>query len=63
MTHVAVTIIGQTIGVLAPYNPEFVTEAKRYSGKWKAPRWIFPVRNEVAVRELVERIYGKGGKS
>lgn len=60
---IKVTVSGGQIAVRSPYNTNFVAEARRLGGKWRAPDWVFDARNEAAVRAACRAAYGTDGIS
>lgn len=50
-----------TITVQGDYNQEFIDQARRLGGKWDAPKWVFDIREETAVRAASLECYGTDG--
>lgn len=50
-----------SVRVLSPYLQAFVADAKRIGGRWQAPAWVFDIRDEPRVRELLLKHYGTDG--
>lgn len=51
----------ETISVTSEYNSEFVDAARNLNGKWKAPAWVFDIRDEDDVRAACMKFYGEDG--
>jgi hypothetical protein len=56
-----ITLHGKTLAVTAAYNEDFIRRAKRLSGKWSNPSWVFPIEVEKDVRQLCLECYGDNG--
>lgn len=65
MTEIKVVTVGEKLHVRSPYNPEFPRKAKTLGGRWNAGHktWVFSVRDETRVRDLVRETYGTDGES
>jgi hypothetical protein len=55
---VALEPVSNTVGVVSPFNEEFISRARSLGGKWVNKRWEFPGRMEAAVRALCMEMYG-----
>lgn len=53
----------RTIGVVAPYNADFVQRAKMIRGRWDSAgkMWVFPIDCADVVRETLRAVYGEDG--
>lgn len=59
-----VTKENSKINVESPYNPEFISEAKKIGGRWNPSlmAWQFSATIESNVRELLVEVYGTDGQ-
>lgn len=55
---------GDKIMAITPYHPDLVKECRALNGKWQAGNsaWVFDVRDEDRVREMVAEVFGTDGK-
>jgi hypothetical protein len=60
--EVKVTVTDTSVRVLSPYNVGFVSGARRMSGKWSSPVWVFHRNDELRVRNLCKQVYGTDGE-
>lgn len=58
---ITITTASEKITVVAPYNAEFVSGAKRLNGRWSKPAWVFDARDADRVRALCVECYGTDG--
>lgn len=58
---VTISIEKEKLIVRSPYNTIFVTQAKKFGGKWSDPSWVFDVREETRIRDLCKMLYGTDG--
>lgn len=61
MNKINITTTTESIAVQAPYHATFVARARDLGGKWRAPSWVFDVRDENRIRELCRECYGTDG--
>lgn len=48
--------------VEAPYDPDFVREARAMGARWDGELWVFPAGTADKADRMVRRIYGREGK-
>jgi hypothetical protein len=58
----SITTTNTQISVASDYNAGFVSAAKDLGGKWRAPCWVFDIRDEDRVRALCVKYYGTDGR-
>lgn len=60
---VQIKIQNDNILVEAPYNTDFIAEARKLNGKWDGATkaWKFDIRDESRVREICLNVYGNDG--
>jgi hypothetical protein len=65
MSDIVVTLNDRTLSVDSPYNPEFVTAAKKLAGRWDGDKktWEFSKKVEPEVRAALIETYGADGSS
>ena len=63
--EVAIETVGNEVQVTAPYNIDFVREARNLGGKWKSfeKLWIFPVAQKDRISNVCMRIFGCDGET
>jgi hypothetical protein len=61
MCKIAIKTQNGNIAVTSPYNPEFVTKAKKLGGRWNSATktWDFDERNIESVRTTLKDVYGQ----
>lgn len=54
---------GQYIMAITPYHPDLVKECRALNGKWQSGNsaWVFDVRDEDRVRQMVSSVFGTDG--
>lgn len=58
--RIRITTDAEYVYVLAPYHSDFVALGQEFSPMFTG-EWIFNIRDENAVREIVKRVYGTDG--
>lgn len=61
MNNITIETIGNQLRVRAPYNSEFVEEARQVGGQWQDNAWVFDTLIEKRVREMCMENYGTDG--
>ena len=56
-----ITVLSDTLEVVAPYNSDFKEKAHLLAGVYSDGKWRFSSRDQIAVRKLTEQIYGYDG--
>ncbi len=55
---ITIHIANNQLLVESPYNTDFIDTARKLSGRWIKPHWIFDPRDEALVHEALTRHYG-----
>lgn len=65
MTEVSIKQIGNRLAVIAPYHPDFGSQAKSLGGRWDPldKKWMFDLRDEDRVSAMCKAVYGTDGKT
>lgn len=60
MDAITITELAGLVSVTAPYNVDFVREARRAGGRWNkdSRAWVFDTRSRAAVEAALARCYG-----
>lgn len=61
MNNIQIEVKDGRCAVTSPYNKVFVEGARQLNGKWQSPHWVFDARDEAAVRQLCQKVYGTDG--